>query len=196
VLRLNRLYAQTISGDFYEKTRFPAYSYDKLVCGLIDSHKHVGDPDAFSILERTTDAALPHLPKQAVEQGTEWRPHKDRSWTWDESYTLPENLFLAYRLGAGERYRELGRQYLYGEYFDPLAQGRNVLAGKHAYSHVNALSSAVQAYLTLGSEKHLRAAVGGRMKPCARREARTLPTAFLKPILVLKLRVARTLTSS
>ena len=38
VLRLNRLYAQTISGDFYENNRFPAYCYDKLVCGLIDSH--------------------------------------------------------------------------------------------------------------------------------------------------------------
>jgi DUF1680 family protein len=33
-----------------------------------------------------------------------------------------------------------------------------VLATRHAYSHVNALSSAMQAYLTLGSEKHLRAA--------------------------------------
>ena len=35
---------------------------------------------------------------------------------------------------------------------------RNVLPGKHAYSYVNALSSAMQAYLTLGNEKYLRAA--------------------------------------
>src|SRR5207302_10750545 len=39
VLRLNRLYAQEIDGKFYENNRFPAYCYDKLVCGLIDSHK-------------------------------------------------------------------------------------------------------------------------------------------------------------
>ena len=32
----------------------------------------------------------------------------------------------------------------------PLAEGRNVLPGEHAYSHVNAFSSAMQAYLTLG----------------------------------------------
>src|SRR5690242_5632491 len=38
VLRLNQLYAKTISGDFYVNNRFPAYCYDKLVCGLIDSH--------------------------------------------------------------------------------------------------------------------------------------------------------------
>ena len=69
VLRLNRLYAKTISGDFYEKNRFPAYCYDKLVCGLIDSHQFVGDPDAFSILEQTTNTALPHLPGKAVEHG-------------------------------------------------------------------------------------------------------------------------------
>jgi hypothetical protein len=158
VLRLNRLYAKTISGDYYERNRFPTYSYDKLVCGLIDSHRFAGDPDALSILEHTTDTALPHFPKKAVEHGRPWRPNKDETWTWDESYTISENLFLAYQRGAGERYRALGQQYLDDEYFDPLAEGRNVLAGRHAYSHVNALSSAMQAYLTLGSEKHLRAA--------------------------------------
>jgi DUF1680 family protein len=161
VLRLNRLYAQTISGDYYEVNRFPTYCYDKFVCGLIDSHKYVGDPDAIAILEHTTDTALPHFPPHAVEHDTPWRPNKDKIWTWDESYTISENLFLAYQRGAGERYRELGRQYLLDSYYEPLAEGRDVLAGRHAYSHVNSLSSAMQAYLTLGSEKHLRAAQNG-----------------------------------
>jgi DUF1680 family protein len=161
VLRLNRLYAQTIDGQFYENNRFPAYCYDKLVCGLIDSHKYVGDPDAFSILQKTTDTALPHLPKKAIEHGQSWRPGKDESWTWDESYTMPENLFLAYQRGAGERYRALGVQYLNDVFFDRLAAGQNDLAGRHAYSHVNSLCSAMQAYLTIGSEKHLRAAQNG-----------------------------------
>jgi hypothetical protein len=161
VLRLNRLYAKTISGDYYEKNRFPTYCYDKIVRGLIDSHKYVGDRDAFSILDHTTNTALPHFPKHAVEHGKAWRPNKDFTWAWDESYTISENLFLAYQWGAGKRYRELGRQYLDDEYYDPLAEGRNVLAGRHAYSHVNSLGSAMQAYLTLGSEKHLRAARNG-----------------------------------
>jgi DUF1680 family protein len=128
---------------------------------LIDSHSYVGDPDAFSILQKTTDTALPHLPKHAVEHGTSWRPGKDESWTWDESYTMPENLFLAYQRGAGDRYRELGVQYLNDVFFDRLAAGQNDLAGRHAYSHVNSLCSAMQAYLTVGSEKHLRAAKNG-----------------------------------
>ena len=161
VLRLNRMYAQTIRGDFYEKSRFPAYSYDKLVCGLTDSHELAGDPDALAILDQTTDVALPHLPKKAVERGRSWRPGKDESYTWDESYTMSENLFLACQRGAGDRYRALGIQYLSDEYYDPLAKGQNNLAGLHAYSHVNSLCSAMQAYLTMGSEKHLRAARNG-----------------------------------
>jgi DUF1680 family protein len=159
VLRLNRLYGHTIGGDFYDKNRFPAYCYDKLVLGLIDSHQFACDPQAFALLDRTTRAAVPHLPAAAIDRELAWRPGKDQSWRWDESYTNPENLFLAYRRGAGARYRQLAERYLDdASWFDPLARGENVLAGKHAYSYVNSLSSAMQAYLTLGSALHLRAA--------------------------------------
>ncbi len=158
VLRLNQLYANSISAGFYSKNRFPAYCYDKLVCGLMDSHRLAADPDAYRILDHTTDTALPHLPGKAIEHGRSWRPGTDESYTWDESYTISENLFLAYQRGAGERYRTLAVQYLADEYFDPLADGLSNLSGRHAYSHVNSLCSAMQAYLTLGSQKHLRAA--------------------------------------
>lgn len=159
VLRLNRLYSKTVSEDFFDKNRFPAYCFDKLLLGLLDSQKLVGDPDAFAILDRTTKAAVPHLPPKAIDRELEWRPGKDQSFRWDESYTNPENLFLAYQRGAGDQYRDLAVKYLDDStWFDPLSRGENVLAGKHAYSYVNSLSSAMQAYLTLGSEKHLRAA--------------------------------------
>jgi uncharacterized protein len=165
VLKLNRLYAETISADVYIKNRFPAYTYDKLLLGLIDSHTYVNDPRALEILERTTDTALPHLPGHAVEHGVQWRMDKDakdESWTWDESYTMPENLFLAYQRGAGRRYYDLGLQYLDDKaWFDPLSRNENVLNGRHAYSHVNSLSSAMMAYLVAGSEKHLRAGQNG-----------------------------------
>jgi len=100
VLRLNRLYAGTISGEFYENNRFPAYCYDKLVCGLMDSHRLARDPDAYRILEHTTDTALPHLPGKAIEHGKVWRLKKDDTYTQDESYTIPENLF--WRISAGQ----------------------------------------------------------------------------------------------
>ena len=162
VLRLNRLYAQTITPEFYIKNRFPAYTYDKLLLGLLDSHTYVKDPQAMAILEHTTNTALPHLPGRAIEHDHPWRTDKDpadASWTWDESYTMPENLFLAYHRGAGQRYYDLGFQYLDDKtWFDPLSRNENVLNARHAYSYVNSLSSAMMAYLVAGSEKHLHAA--------------------------------------
>lgn len=162
VLRLNRLYAQAISGEFYVKSRFPTYTYDKLAIGLLDSHTWAHDPQALAILEQTTDAALPHLPGRAVEHDRRWRMDKapdDASWTWDEPYTLPENMFLAAKRGAGRRYFDLGLQYLDDEtWFDPLSRNEHVLNGRHAYSYVNSLCSAMMAYFEAGSEKHLRAA--------------------------------------
>jgi uncharacterized protein len=158
VLRLNRLLGEAISGDYFEKTRFPAYSYDKLVCGLIDAHTFAGDPEAFSILDKVTDTALPQLPGKAIERDVQWRPGKDYSYGWDESYTMPENLFLAAQRGAGTRYREMASQYLMDRtFFDPLSENKNVFAKRHAYSTVNSLSSGMQAYLAAGSEKHLLA---------------------------------------
>lgn len=161
VLRLNQLYAPVIDGKFYVDNRFPAYCYDKLVCGLIDSHQYVGDSSAWQLLAKTTEAALPHLPGHAVEHGTSWRPGKDESWTWDESYTMPENLFLAYQRGAGDQYRRLAVEYLNEPFYERVANGEDDLAGRHAYSHVNCLCSAIEAYLTLGNEKYLRAAKNG-----------------------------------
>ncbi len=163
VLRLNRLWAQALTADVFVKNRFPAYTYDKIVLGLLDSHRLAGDPQALGILEQTTDVALPHLPGHAVEHDTRWRmDHDDPSWTWDESYTMPENLFLAYKRGAGRRYFDLGLRYLDDRtWFDPLSRNENVLAGRHAYSYVNSLNSAMMAYLAAGSEQHLRAARNG-----------------------------------
>ena len=163
VLRLNRLWAQALTADVFVKNRFPAYTYDKIVLGLLDSHRLAGDAQATEILEKTTNVALPHLPGHAVEHDTRWRmDHDDPSWTWDESYTMPENLFLAWQRGAGRRYYDLGLQYLDDRtWFDPLSRNENVLAGRHAYSYVNSLNSAMMAYLAAGSEKHLRAARNG-----------------------------------
>ncbi len=164
--RLLALYEPTISGRFYTNFRFPAYNYDKLVCGLIDSHQFAGVPNAFALLDRTTAAAEPHLPPHALDRDEPqraWRAsigeNTSNDYTWDESYTLPENLYLAAQRGAGDRYRQLAARFLLDRtYFDPLSENRNVLPHHHAYSFCNALSSAMQAYISTGSQKHLRAA--------------------------------------
>ncbi len=148
VIKMNLLSAQVINDLYFQNNHFPTYCHDKLICGLMDSHSLAQDPDAWSILKHITDTALPHMPGKAVDDS-------------DESYTASENLFLAFQRGAGERYKEMGIQYLADYFYEPLSEGKNNLPGRHAYSHVNSLSSAAQAYLTLGSQKHLQAALNG-----------------------------------
>ncbi len=163
VQRLVRAFAPTVASKFYNEYHLPAYTYDKTSCGLIDAHQFAGDGAALDVLNAATDAVMPHLPPKALSRPEMYAlPHKDEAYCWDESYTLPENLFLAYQRGAGSRYRDLAIRFLEDDfYFNPLSEGKNVLPGEHAYSHVNAFSSAMQAYLVLGSEKHLRAAQNG-----------------------------------
>jgi uncharacterized protein len=165
VNRLVKGYAQTLDpkAKFFVSYRLPAYTYDKLSCGLIDAAEFANDAMAMDVHERLTRALVAYLPEKALSRAEQRaRLHKDTSYTWDESYTLPENLFLAYQRSGKNFYLDMGRQFLEDDtYFDPLAAGNNVLPFEHAYSHVNAFSSAMQAYITLGSEKHLRAAKNG-----------------------------------
>src|SRR5215467_2834971 len=165
VSRLVKGYADTLDDKaiFLKGYRLPAYTYDKLSCGLIDAHEFARDPLALDVHEKLTHAIIPYLPEKALSrQEQRSRPHKDTAYTWDETYTLPENLFLAYQRTGNVFYREMAKKYLEDDtYFNPLSQGNNVLPFEHAYSHVNAFSSAMQAYITLGSEKHLRAAKNG-----------------------------------
>jgi len=164
VQRLVKTFGETVepTGKFYVDYRLPGYTFDKTCCGLIDAHEFAADPNALGVLKRATDAVLPHLPEKALSRAEqEARPHKTIAYTWDETYTLPENFFLAYRRSGDVRYRDLGKRFIYHEYYDALAENHNALPGKHAYSHVNTFSSAMQAYLVLGDEKHLRAATNG-----------------------------------
>lgn len=161
--RLVSGFAETITPKFYQGYPLPCYTFDKTNCGLIDAHQFAHDPDALPTLARATEAVMPFLPAHALTRPEMAAlPHPNIAFTWDESYTLPENFFIAWKRSGDKRYLELAKRFLQDkDYFDPLAAGDNVLPHKHAYSHVNALSTASQAYLVLGSEKHLRAARNG-----------------------------------
>jgi DUF1680 family protein len=163
VQRLVAGFDAAITPRFYQGYTLPAYTFDKINIGLIDAHSFAGDSQALATLNRATDAALPFLPEKALTRPEmAARPHPNIAHTWDESYTLPENLYLAWKRGAGERFRALARRFLLDQaYFEPLARGENVLPGKHAYSHMNAFSSAMQAYLVERDPKHLLAAKNG-----------------------------------
>src|SRR5882724_9152052 len=164
VHRLVRGYAETVhpDGKFYVDYRLPAYTYEKTLGGLVDAHEFAGDTTAMDVLMKATQAAMPHLPEKALSRAAQRaRPHKDLSYTWDETYTLPENLFIAYQRSGDSRFKDFAVRFIEDDYFVPLAEEHNVLPGEHAYSHVNAFSSAMQSYMVLGDEKYFRAAKNG-----------------------------------
>ena len=162
VLAMDAKLAETVSPGYFEKTRFPCYSFDKLVGGLTDAHRLAGDERALATLDAVLASATPVLPGHAVDRDIQWRMGEGVSFMWDESYTMPENLYLAATAGAPERYRRMAEAYLDDRtLFGPLARRENVLSDQHAYSYTNALCSAMQAYLTSGSRMHLEAARNG-----------------------------------
>lgn len=163
VHRLVDGFSKTITPKFYVDYHLPAYTFDKTCCGLIDAHEFAQDPVAMRALGPATDAVVPFLPGRALNRTEMYaRPHKDEAYCWDETYTLPENLFLAYQRSGEVRYRDMAKQYIEDEsWFTPLSEDQNVLPGQHAYSHLNSLCSAMQSYLNLNEERYLRAARNG-----------------------------------
>jgi DUF1680 family protein len=142
-----------------EGHRFPAYLFDKMVIGLVDAHRYADDPAALDVLAKWVEKSQKYLPEKALSrEEMRERNKKDMSFAWDESYTLPEHLFIAGEISGEKKYTEMAGRYLHDRpFFDPLAAGKNVLPGLHAYSHFNCLSSGAKAYLSLGDEKYLRA---------------------------------------
>ncbi len=135
-------------------TTWPCYVLDKYEAGMIDAFQLVGDANARKVLVESIQGAMPYIPDHTYDR----TPDSPKQAPYDEPYILPENLFNTHQLTGDKKYLDMARLYLLDhELFDPLAQNRNVLPGKHAYSHVIALSSAARAYEVLAERKYLDA---------------------------------------
>ena len=133
---------------------WPCYILDKYEAGLLDATLLTGDQNARKLLVDVIKGAIPHIPDHTYDRG----PDSPKQAPYDEPYILPENLFNTWQLTGDKKHLGMARLYLLDhEYFDPLAQNRNLLPGKHAYGHVIALSSAARAYEVLGEPKYLAA---------------------------------------
>jgi len=135
-------------------TTWPCYILDKYEIGLLDAASLIGVEQARDLLPRIIQGAIPYIPGHTYDRG----PDSPKQAPYDEPYILPENLFKVAELTGDRRYFDMAKKYLLdAEFFDPLAAGRNILPGKHGYSHVIALSSGAKAYEALGDAKYLRA---------------------------------------
>jgi DUF1680 family protein len=135
-------------------TTWPCYILDKYEIGLLDAYRLAGISEARTLLPRVIQGALPHIPDHTYDRG----PNSPKQAPYDETYILSENLFNTWEVTGDRTYFEMAKKYLLNaEYYEPLAAGRNILPGKHAYSHVISLSSAAKAYQLLGEPMYLAA---------------------------------------
>jgi DUF1680 family protein len=153
-------FGETLGPDGYPfasakaSTTWPCYILDKYEIGLLDSYRLAGVAESRDMLTRVIRGALPSLPDHTYDRG----PDSPKQAPYDESYILSENLFNSYELTGNREFFDLARKYLLNaDYFAPLAAGTYPLPGKHAYSHVIALSSAAKAYEILGDPLYLQA---------------------------------------
>jgi DUF1680 family protein len=158
VRRLVHGYAATLEkdGNPYASPNatdtWACYVLDKYEIGLLDAATLAGVDEARVLLPRVIQGAIRFIRDHTFDRVGVRNP------PYDEPYILPENLFKTYALTGDKRYFDMAKRYLLdNEFFHPLANGDNILPGRHGYSHVIALSSGAKAYEVLGDEKYLRA---------------------------------------
>ncbi len=152
VFRLVHGFHETLEADgfFYASAKvareWPCYVYDKDAAGMRDAYTLAGDAEALVVLSKMTDWAVAKLPRRS-----------------DEWYTLSEGFYLDYALTHEARYLKMAAEYDYSAgFFDLLAGGTNAFTpDRHAYSHVNSLSSAAETFEATGNPKYLLAAEMG-----------------------------------
>jgi DUF1680 family protein len=140
-------------GYFYysRKPNAPHYIYDKMVGGLVDMIVHCDSKPARESLTKITSWAIKNLDRSNPYAfgGTEW-------------YTLSENLYRAYQATGDPTYRDFAAVWHYPDYWNIFARRDDLFGDRgngqrtevyHAYSHVNTLGGAAQAYLNHG-DKH------------------------------------------
>jgi DUF1680 family protein len=131
-------------GYFYASAKagaeWPCYIYDKNAAGMRDAYTLAGNSEALIVLDKMTDWAEIRLPRRS-----------------DEWYTLPEGLYLSYRLTREPRYLKMAAEFDYSQdFFDIFRDGTNAFTpDRQAYSHVNSLVSAAQTYETWGDPVYL-----------------------------------------
>jgi len=147
-------WAKTVKPD--GDCRMRHYSFDKLVCGLVDMERYAGHSDAVPLLEKTTAWArrtFEHENMVVVPAHNTMYYGLPQEW-----YTLAENLYRAYQQTGNPDFKTFAEVWLYRGYWGKFADtaAPSGAQGVHAYSHVNTFSSAAMAYSVTGDPMYLR----------------------------------------
>ncbi|MDD6615541.1 MAG: glycoside hydrolase family 127 protein [Lachnospiraceae bacterium] len=128
------------------------YVYDKLMGGFLDLYEFLHYEPAKEYIRWLTESADRRFNKNISRDGLQIMEPGMIEW-----YTLPEQLYRAWCLTGEELYLTFAKEWDYPYFWDKLLNHDFKIGPRHAYSHVNSLSSAAMAYKVTGDEKYLRA---------------------------------------
>ena len=128
------------------------YVYDKLMGGFVDLYEYLHYEPAKEYMHWITESAMRRFKKGIDRDGLQVMGPDMIEW-----YTLPENLFRSYQLTGEEIYKEFALEWDYTYFWEKLLNHDFKIGPRHAYSHVNALSSGAMAYLVTEDKKYLEA---------------------------------------
>lgn len=130
------------------------YVYDKLMGGFLDLYEYLGYEPAREYIRWLTKSAEQRFRRGIARDGMQ---NEDMGPGMIEWYTLPEQLYRPWFLTKEEQYLAFAKEWDYPYYWDKLIAKDFRIGPHHAYSHVNAFSSAAMAYLATGDLKYVQA---------------------------------------
>jgi hypothetical protein len=151
-IRLFTEWAKTVKAD--GDCGMGHYTFEKLVCGLVDLHVYGGHPEAVVMLEKVVDWASRTFSRENRPATPVRGNYSGRVSEW---YTLSENLYRAWQLTGNPKFKNFAAAWLYHAYWDKFADSATPsdAQGVHAYSHVNTFSSAAMTYAATGDTRFL-----------------------------------------
>ncbi|MCM1122092.1 MAG: glycoside hydrolase family 127 protein [Eubacterium sp.] len=128
------------------------YVYDKLMGGFLDMLEYLDYEPAREYILRLTRSAAKRFRREVGRDGLQVMEPGMIEW-----YTLPEQLYRAWTLTGEQLYFDFAREWDYPYFWDKLNSHDFKVGPRHAYSHINSLSSAARAYMATGDEQYLSA---------------------------------------
>jgi DUF1680 family protein len=138
--------------EFYDRLRdhkkvwAPFYTYHKIMVGHLDMYLNCGNEQALATAENMAGWVGKYL-----------KPIGDDQWSrmqMVEHGGMNEVLFNLYAVTGKEQYLALARRFDHKNFFDPLAEHRDVLKGLHTNTNIPKVTGAARGYELTGDRRY------------------------------------------